>query len=619
MKKNFPQDLNDWNEYRGMVHWFSPMVLIQTAKKVLDSTLFGQYADRRLVQAALDSPIDHETLIEKYCGGEKGICGDKDGSEIWVDYVADLGDGFDSTYSIAYMIGQKEMKIGAHKLPRADCLVMGGDQVYPDASRDEYKKRMLRPYRAAFPRTSKKDACHPKVFLIPGNHDWYDGLNLFLAHFCNGRDTPIGSWIASQKRSYFAVHLGKNWWVWGFDSQLGEDIDKPQADYFVAVAQKMGPEAKVILCASVPTWLKSDMAGDKKGQEEYYRALHYIASIIRNECSKAKIPLVISGDLHHYSRYVAKESATNFITAGGGGAFLHPTHHLKDTISTKWPGVDRNEDTLEIGTETIDSKTKKAFYPPQKASKQLALGNIGFPLKNWDFCFVLALLYWICALLMLSWSGYWSAGNNASFLSQFWNQLGILSSTPVFVLIAAVLILGLIYSAEIGVRNRKIVIGTLHGLVHIVVLLFGTALVSTTISYFGFQAVYAVGEILYFFGLTMGMLALGSVGGIVWGIYLTIVSWKWGDHSNGAFGAMRLDSYRHFIRLKIEHDRLTIFPIGIDESPKRTDWEFNPEYVDADAHQDTPAIISKKGLEPHLIEGPIVIDINDIPFLKSGN
>ncbi len=181
------------------------------------------------------------------------------------------------------------------------------------------------------------------------------------------------------------------------------------------------------------------------------------------------------------------------------------------------------------------------------------------------------------------------------------------------------LILGLIYSAEIGVRNRKIVIGTLHGLVHIVVLLFGTALVSTTISYFGFQAVYAVGEILYFFGLTMGMLALGSVGGIVWGIYLTIVSWKWGDHSNGAFGAMRLDSYRHFIRLKIEHDRLTIFPIGIDESPKRTDWEFNPEYVDADAHQDTPAIISKKGLEPHLIEGPIVIDINDIPFLKSGN
>ena len=80
---------------------------------------------------------------------------------------------------------------------------------------------------------------------------------------------------------------------------------------------------------------------------------------------------------------------------------------------------------------------------------------------------------------------------------------------------------------------------------------------------------------------------------------------------------MRLDSYRHFIRLKIEHDKLTIFPIGIDESLKRSSWALNPEYVDADADQDTPAIIPKKDLEKHFIEGPIVININDIAFLKS--
>ena len=110
----------------------------------------------------------------------------------------------------------------------------------------------------------------------------------------------------------------------------------------------MRPGAKIILCASVPTWLKADIAGDKKGQEEYYRALHYIAKILHDECPNAKVPLVISGDLHHYSRYVSKETGTNFITAGGGGAFLHPTHHINDTISAKWPGIKGEFDTLEV-------------------------------------------------------------------------------------------------------------------------------------------------------------------------------------------------------------------------------------------------------------------------------
>src|SRR5262245_41895761 len=141
------RDLKNSNDYRYMVHWFSPMVLLKTLEKVLPSTLFARYADRRLVHAALDT-LDETTLIEKCCGGEKGICWAKNKSQIWVDYVADLGDGFDSTYAIAYSIGQKELQLKDDpKLPRADCLIMGGDEVYPDASREDYEARMERPYR----------------------------------------------------------------------------------------------------------------------------------------------------------------------------------------------------------------------------------------------------------------------------------------------------------------------------------------------------------------------------------------------------------------------------------------------------------------------------------------
>jgi len=31
---------------------------------------------------------------------------------------------------------------------------------------------------------------------------------------------------------------------------------------------------------------------------------------------------VIAGDLHHYSRYEAKDAGTSFVTAGGGGATI---------------------------------------------------------------------------------------------------------------------------------------------------------------------------------------------------------------------------------------------------------------------------------------------------------
>ena len=209
-----PENLNDRKQFPGMVHWFSPRVLFNVVQKVIASTLFGQYADRRLAQASLD--VIDSAAMKQRCGGENGIAADVDGP-VWLDYVADLGDGFDSTYAVAYLIGQREIDVDGTKLPRAHCLIMGGDQVYPDASRYDYSKRMQRPYQCAFPRSDRPGAARPPVFLIPGNHDWYDGLTLFLALFCRGRDTHLGSWNAAQGRSYFAVQLRDNWWVWGYD------------------------------------------------------------------------------------------------------------------------------------------------------------------------------------------------------------------------------------------------------------------------------------------------------------------------------------------------------------------------------------------------------------------
>src|ERR1700704_3692735 len=100
-----PEDLP---RFPRMTSWFRPSLLSKLLLRVIVSDLFGQYADRRLIQAALD-PVDAETLRER-ADLTKYMIADADGA-IWFDYVADLGDGFDATYAIAYLLAQPNLNV----------------------------------------------------------------------------------------------------------------------------------------------------------------------------------------------------------------------------------------------------------------------------------------------------------------------------------------------------------------------------------------------------------------------------------------------------------------------------------------------------------------------------
>ena len=105
------------------VAWLSPGQLAGTAVRVVLSTQFGAYLDKRELQNALPASVFAEHA---------------DADELWFDYVADLGDGFNATYSIAYLLAQPELTVDGHTLPRGRMLIMGGDQVYPTASGQQY-------------------------------------------------------------------------------------------------------------------------------------------------------------------------------------------------------------------------------------------------------------------------------------------------------------------------------------------------------------------------------------------------------------------------------------------------------------------------------------------------
>jgi hypothetical protein len=163
--------------------------------------LFGQYADRRLIVAALDTP--NKRLQRRRADLTQCIKPDAEGA-VWIDYVADLGDGFDATYAIAFLLVQPSITVGGKQLPRGSLLIFGGDEAYPHAGRDEYTIKVRKPYSFASPDVAGRDPV--PLLAVPGNHDWYDGLVTFLAVFCREKATPIGSWRALQRRSCCENH-----------------------------------------------------------------------------------------------------------------------------------------------------------------------------------------------------------------------------------------------------------------------------------------------------------------------------------------------------------------------------------------------------------------------------
>jgi hypothetical protein len=95
-----------------------------------------------------------------------------------------------------------------------------------------------------------------------------------------------------------------------------------------------------------------------------------------------------------------------------------------------------------------------------------------------------------------------------------------------------------------------------------------------------------------------------AVGGFLFGAYLYVSSRFLNMNQNDAFSAMRLDSHRNFLRIRIKDDEATIYPIGLTRIPSRSEWKFN------DAKRGTPApvYVPDDPLAPHLIEGPIVVN-----------
>ncbi|MGW5849905.1 hypothetical protein ACWFQ8_18465 [Streptomyces sp. NPDC055254] len=353
------------------VRWLAPKELARTAVKVALAAVFAGYSDKREIQGALPAGLLRAPVAHARA------------EEIWIDFVADLGDGFEATSSVAFALAADELAVaGPAPLPRGSLLVLGGDQVYPVASTTAYEDRMKGPYRAAFPSASEQ----PLMVALPGNHDWYDGLTAFLRMFAQGRS--IGGWQTRQTRSYFAVKLPRRWWLVGLDSQLGSYFDDPQRQYFEShLSPRLLPGDSVIVCSAQPMWVKSDEEPDA------FNSLHWFdRNVIRTrfdratgkrEDTGASIRLWLTGDKHHYARYTERlpedgpgpdgalppdPRRRQMVTCGLGGAYLASTHGLPKALPLP-PAASR---MLEKDRPPSAFALAQQTYPGEQESRSLA-------------------------------------------------------------------------------------------------------------------------------------------------------------------------------------------------------------------------------------------------------
>lgn len=598
------------NQQQPMTGWYDPRRLLAIGIRVAEATVFGQMFDRRELMASLD-PFDAQYFNDNFDFSDPRFQ-EADG-DFWLDFAADTGDGWHSTYAVARLLARPELKLGDQSLPQGRVLVFGGDQVYPTASEKDYRLKLKAPFNAANalenkgepatvfdPQTKRFRGRH--VFAIPGNHDWYDDLTAFTGLFCNkAPDRPgavhspgrtVCGRATAQTRSYFALKLPHDWWLCAFDAQLAGYIDAPQLRFFEYVAQHlMAPGSNVILSVAGPVWAYSQ-TGEAEGFSNFAFASLIATGAINYPGYKPErqhnLRLVLTGDSHHYAHFVESAAVTaagepapgpviHYLTCGLGGAFLHPTHWLTNTgPKVHWapppplqpyvPGQERARTQRHFNI-VKDGDGSEKLFPDRKTSRRMTWRNLMFGWLNpWFGAFMAGVGIFAAWLLHF---GARTMGTalaadlgNGSLGTRLWRLFLILFDTPWPLLVMLGIGAALVYFSDCKGWLRG-VSGVIHALIHFIIF-FAVLLIVAAWLPNDFWIVLVTG------------VATGVTAPTVMGLYLLVMLNGFGVHWNEAYSSLRIADFKGFLRLRINGDGdLEVYPIVLDTVPRSDDGMLN--------------------------------------------
>lgn len=459
--------------------------------------------------------------------------------DLWIDFVADTGDDSSVSEAVARMLFstyevEDPLRPGDKLfLPRGDMLLFGGDTAYPVATELEIHNRVIVPFSRAL--AEVRDNKRRVLVGIPGNHDWYGGLDGFGRMFRSRRGTvdaagadrpnevvrfaeiqhfvqwveafrvgryvtkrsilPLSGYVTVQDASYFALRLAPGLDLWGADRQL-RAVDFEQRAFFAELREE---GRGLVLCLADPAraFLETNPAG-----QHILDALH-----LRLDDDGL---LVLTGDTHHYSR--ERVGNSEHVTAGGGGAFLHPARMAR-----------------------MGMTPPAAEFPGPKASLALAL-QIPWQMAQGRSGY----------LVHLAIGAIYAIGLGLD------RWLGI---PPLAIALGTALVVAFACRMLAGFRNRALGIyplATLAGLAmgflpHVTHMALSYAFTKAGIDASHIMAVEP------WFALVIASFSAA----FVFGGYLTLLTF-FGIEQHQAFSVLSHPGYKHFVRLRVRRDGRTI-------------------------------------------------------------
>ena len=160
-----PPEWVDWEELRDgdlrSFSWLTIGALLSAANDVL-----GRGAPR-LVNDLRGRWVSHQRRANPN-GWDEDLVITSQGQANRFILMGDPGEQDSSQHAVVpALVAQKDI----------DFMLICGDVIYPAGDVNDYVAGFYKPY-ARF---------KPPIFALPGNHDWYDGLNGFMWHFCDSQ------------------------------------------------------------------------------------------------------------------------------------------------------------------------------------------------------------------------------------------------------------------------------------------------------------------------------------------------------------------------------------------------------------------------------------------------
>jgi hypothetical protein len=458
------------------------------------------------------------------------------GRDLYVDYISDTGDDVSVSAAVAELL-MSELELPDPDrpgetlvAPRGELLLFGGDTAYPVATAQEITNRVLVPFNRAI---EQRGEGPPRVLMgIPGNHDWYDGLDGFARMF-RRRDEEDDA-IARPSMVGVSKRMLEHYAEWARELVRGGKVEKPKAlvlsgytpvqngSYFIL------PLTPTIHLFAADRQLKTLDARQRRFLANWYQAhpevspwvmlpdplyafgrpsptgAHMVEALTLDFDQRSHF--LLAGDLHHYER-IADDRLLH-VVAGGGGAFLHPAPMYEGRLraNARWPNAAQCRALL------------------RNVPLKVALGRSGF-------------------LPHLALAAIYSPA--LAFGARFYARLGVILPAPILL----ALLVGTVYLLIGGVRTN------LRG---VVPLAYAAGVLTALVPIAASLLIHWLSGSLHvdtplWCVACLTLLFAVFVGAFIFGAYLALLTRLGLEHTQ-AFTALDHPGFKHFVRFRVRAD-----------------------------------------------------------------